>query len=633
MDGACFIESLDSLPFVPLERIVGDGWLLVIAPHPDDETLGCGGLIAQARSEDREVRVIVLSDGTGSHPRSREYPPDRLCAVRQQESIAALGTLGVDRPNIYFFDVKDGAVPTSGGEVTAIARQILSIIRSMSDRPDGPGTIAVTWRDDPHPDHRAAYAIAHQVHLWVPSLKLIEYPIWGAYASGDTGFGADVSGYRLDIAGQAALKHRAILLYRSQVTGMIDDDPAAHALPERFLERFRRPYEVFLDLPHQESPWQIIRSIHQILLVDGYTLPARLPHFVTNNAAELQALYPAATYRLWDGHALRTMIAEHFEPEVLAAFDLMRPYAFKADLGRYCLLYIFGGLCVDLAVRPIDTIKPPPGVGLASFKDGDMAVSSWTAAVNGIIWTVPGRREFRIAIDYIVENCAQRYYGANPLYPTGPVLFGRALAAALAEKRQRDDADDQWIGLWRSVTPGKVRQNVVYIAPDCSLVGLYAKTVGGDQAHLGTSGTNNYNHFWHSRSVYGEPVSVWSFDDPAIQLTEQARRTNSGIAARPEASGILTYGPYIDMAPGEYRLTILFDRDEALPRFVVDLVYDHGEMWLFEHRQAAGVIADRIAFTFTVSNALSFFEFRPQAYGPLTAKITRFQLEKIDDRM
>ncbi len=379
MDGGCFVESLDNLPFVPLDRIVGKGGLIVIAPHPDDETLGCGGLIAQARLDQREVRVVILSDGTGSHPRSREYPPDRLRIIRQAESIAALETLGVDRQDMHFLDIKDGAVLATGGELTAVAKEVLSIVRTMGGEPDALGAIAVTWRDDPHPDHKAAYAVAHLVHLWMPALKLIEYPIWGAHAPEDVGIGS-VNGYRLDIAGQAELKHQAILLYRSQVTGMIDDDPTAAPLPEPFLERFRRPYEVFLDLPHQDSPWQITRAIHQILLVDGFTLPARLPHFVTENAAALRALYPAAEYRLWDGHALRRMIAEHFEPQVLAAFDRLRPYAYKADLARYCLLYVFGGLYIDLAIRPIDAIKPPPGVGLASFRDDDLMAPSWTAA-------------------------------------------------------------------------------------------------------------------------------------------------------------------------------------------------------------------------------------------------------------
>ena len=631
MDGAGFIESLDRLPLVPLDRVIGDGSLTVIAPHPDDETLGCGGLIAQARSEGREVRVVILSDGSGSHPGSRDYPPERLRIVRRQESIAALEMLGVRRQDIHLLDIKDGRVPAAGGELTAVAKEVLSIVRSMEGEPGRPGTMAVTWRDDPHPDHQAAYAIALQVHLWLPALKLIEYPIWESDEAGAVEVGDGMSGYRLDIAGQVELKHRAILAYRSQVTDLISDAPGAGPLAEAFLERFRRPYEVFLDLPHRESPWQITRSIHQIMLVDGFTLPNRLPHFVTEHAAALKALYPAAEYRLWDGRALRAMIAERFEPEVLAAFDLLRPYAYKADLARYCLLYVFGGLYVDLAIRGIDTIKPPPGVGLASFRDDDLMSPSWTAALVGIIWAVPGRREFRIAIDYVVENCATKFYGANPLYPTGPVLFGRALAAAMAEKRQRDDADDQWIGQRHAMTPGKPQQNIAYIAPDCSLVGLLRKTVGGDLTHLGASGTNNYNSCWHGRAVYGEPVSVWSFDDPAIRLTAQARRTSDGIAALPDACGILTFGPYMNLAAGLYRLTVLLDREEALPRMVVDVVYDHGERRLHEHEQALHTVADRIAFTFAARQAVSLLEFRPQAYGGLTAKIVRFILEKLDD--
>lgn len=629
MDGPFLVEALDRLPLVPLDRVIGAAGLTVIAPHPDDETLGCGGLIALARSEGRPVRVVILSDGTASHPGSREYPPDRLRIVRQQESAAALEMLGVARQDIHFLNITDGAIPAAGGELTAVAREVLSIVRSVEG---GPGTIAVTWRDDQHADHKAAYAVAHQVHLWLPAVRLIEYPIWGRYAPNDVEATGDLSGYRLDIAGEVERKGRAILLYRSQVSDMIADDPKAKPLPERFLEHFRRPYEVFLDLPHRESPWQITRMLHQIMLVDGFTLPARLPHFVTENAAAFKALYPAAEYRLWDGHALRTMIAEHFEPEVLAAFDLLRPYAYKADLARYCLLYVFGGLYVDLATLGIDTIKPPRGVGLASFMVDDPTSQSWTAALTGVIWAVPRRREFRIAIDYIVENCAGKFYGRSPLYPTGPVLFGRAMAAAMAEKGQRDEADDQWIGMRRRVTPGQLQENVVFVAPDGSLVGLSRKAISGDLTHLGASGTNNYNRIWHARSVYGEPISVWSFDDPAIRLTDQAQRTGEGIAAKPDASGILTFGPYMDLAPGCYRLTILFDREETLPRIVVDVVHDHGEKCLHEHRQAEHTVADRIDFTFAVPRTVSAFEFRPQAYGRLTAKMTRFTLEKIADQ-
>ena len=70
-----------SFPFASLGDLLGAGGLLVVAPHPDDESLACGGLIAESCSQNRLTRVIVVSDGTGSHPRSKAYPKDALQAI------------------------------------------------------------------------------------------------------------------------------------------------------------------------------------------------------------------------------------------------------------------------------------------------------------------------------------------------------------------------------------------------------------------------------------------------------------------------------------------------------------------------------------------------------------------------
>src|SRR5262249_39332781 len=149
---------------------------------------------------------------------------------------------------------------------------------------------------------------------------------------------------------------------------------------------------------------------------------------------------------------------------------------------------------------------PPVGIGLASFKDYNFLCSGWNwiAAAIGIAWAKPRRREFRIAIDYVVDNCRRKYYGKNPLYPTGPVVFGRALIAAEAEQNQQEKAEDRWIGIMQPLTPGKQNENCCYIAPDHSLIAIKVKSIGGDLTHLGAMGTNNYNHFWHARRVYGE---------------------------------------------------------------------------------------------------------------------------------
>src|SRR5271165_6675226 len=72
------------------------GRVAVFAPHPDDESLGCGGLIARLKDEGSLVHVVVMSDGSGSHPNSRRYPGPKLAALRQTEARAAVARLGLD---------------------------------------------------------------------------------------------------------------------------------------------------------------------------------------------------------------------------------------------------------------------------------------------------------------------------------------------------------------------------------------------------------------------------------------------------------------------------------------------------------------------------------------------------------
>ena len=65
-----------------------EGGFVVVAPHPDDESLACGGLIAKACAENRPMRVVIVSDGAGSHPNSKACPPDRMRALREEETQA-----------------------------------------------------------------------------------------------------------------------------------------------------------------------------------------------------------------------------------------------------------------------------------------------------------------------------------------------------------------------------------------------------------------------------------------------------------------------------------------------------------------------------------------------------------------
>src|ERR1700753_4096951 len=102
------------LPLGRLDDVIGSGTCLILAPHPDDESLGCGGLIAACVEAGRSPLVVVLTDGAGSHPNSRAFSPVRLRARRAQEVRDAVGILGLKENRLVFLDQPDAAAPIDG---------------------------------------------------------------------------------------------------------------------------------------------------------------------------------------------------------------------------------------------------------------------------------------------------------------------------------------------------------------------------------------------------------------------------------------------------------------------------------------------------------------------------------------
>lgn len=229
---------------LPFQSLTLQAPVLVVAPHPDDETLGCGGAIALLRSHNCPVSVLVMTDGTQSHPRSRKYPAPVLQQLRQQETLDALATLGVDRAAVTFLQLTDGAVPTLATleQPQAACRAYLAAI--------APKTIFLPWRHDPHPDHRATWQLIHSAIMGMrPAPRLIEYPIWDwdTEQSGGLPNSAQVAGWRLDIQTVVSLKQRAIAAYQSQITDLIDDDPEGFRLTPEMLANFTRSWEVYFE--------------------------------------------------------------------------------------------------------------------------------------------------------------------------------------------------------------------------------------------------------------------------------------------------------------------------------------------------------------------------------------------------
>lgn len=213
-------------PALPLAPAVPP---LVVAPHPDDEVLGAGGLLALLR----EAEVVVVTGGEASHPGSTVHPPERLAAIRRDETAEALRRLGLPETAVRHLGQPDGGVDEAA--LTAYLAARLT-----------PGRWCLaTWRGDGHPDHEAVGRAAASACAATGAV-LLEYPIWAWHWArpGDARVPWERA-YRIDLTEPACqAKERAILAFPSQIEDLGPAPEDAAILPPHVLARFRRPFEV-----------------------------------------------------------------------------------------------------------------------------------------------------------------------------------------------------------------------------------------------------------------------------------------------------------------------------------------------------------------------------------------------------
>jgi LmbE family N-acetylglucosaminyl deacetylase len=230
------------------------GSCLVLAPHPDDETLGCGGTIMAKLDVGVTVHVAFACDGAGSH-RSSRTPPQRLAELRECEARAACAALGVPAANLHFLRLPDGAL---SHHATELDRRLADLIRSID-----PQQILVCSAFDAHPDHRALNAAAHRV-AGAEGRRILEYPIWiwtlRAWAAPKGSRSrrlitaarrqcAAFAGYRVayrPVHRYLDRKRTALECHATQM-GRYAPEPDWRGLDDAFVDNFFTGYELFLE--------------------------------------------------------------------------------------------------------------------------------------------------------------------------------------------------------------------------------------------------------------------------------------------------------------------------------------------------------------------------------------------------
>ena len=228
------LRAAQSVGHVSLEALAPPGRLLIIAPHPDDETLGCGMALAAALAEGREVTILLLTDGEGSHPNSRKFGPARRVATRAAEMDNALAALAPDKSiSVVRAHLPDGKT-TDESAPQVIDRLLEHRCVTSAD------SIWSTWVEDPHCDHRTSAIVARML-ADLSGAALWSFAVWGRFGERPV---PDRLGLFFDSRFYRA-KRDAMDAYASQMTDLIDDDPSGFTMPPALFEHFASHPEVF----------------------------------------------------------------------------------------------------------------------------------------------------------------------------------------------------------------------------------------------------------------------------------------------------------------------------------------------------------------------------------------------------
>lgn len=227
-------NDLRSLPAIELGR---PRRVVVVAPHPDDEVLGAGGVLQSFIASGVPIEILAVTDGECSHPRATAARIERLRDTRTSESELALGRLGLIDPAITRLGLPDGRVA-----------DVEDRVREALEGVGGDDLVLAPWWFDGHPDHdacgRAAWAAAAQ-----GGARSVHFLVWAwhwADPSGDDLPWERCRRFDYDPSSRDR-KCWSIEAFASQILPRGPDPGEEPVLPAAVLTRFMRNFEIFVE--------------------------------------------------------------------------------------------------------------------------------------------------------------------------------------------------------------------------------------------------------------------------------------------------------------------------------------------------------------------------------------------------
>ncbi|MDP2019094.1 PIG-L deacetylase family protein [Hydrogenophaga sp.] len=141
--------------------------LVIVAPHPDDEILACGGLIATHVTQGGRVLIVAVTDGEASHNDSPSFNREDLAYIRRHERWLGLRHLGLSQPMVLALALEDGNVQQQG---SVLLQRLMSLLQ-----PDD--VVVSTWENDGHPDHDTTGQMTRRASAAI-GCACLAAPVW-----------------------------------------------------------------------------------------------------------------------------------------------------------------------------------------------------------------------------------------------------------------------------------------------------------------------------------------------------------------------------------------------------------------------------------------------------------------------
>jgi mannosyltransferase OCH1-like enzyme len=249
------------------------------------------------------------------------------------------------------------------------------------------------------------------------------------------------------------------------------------------------------------------KIIHQILILDEYCDVSK--KMIKYNKKFYKDNYSDYVYNFWDEPKIIKFLEKNFDNKIVESFKSIRPYAYKSDFARYCILYVYGGWYIDMHSEPY--MLPSTEKSAILFKDRSFVTQTEKTIANSIMYSTSKNKFLLDAIYEICDNINKLYYGNTPYCPTGPNLLGKIFF-------NQKDFNDYELGYCVDLDNGKPSPTFgyYYIMPNKKILGI-AKNE--NSKFLNIKQYENYRYTWNQKNIYiinKNMKKIYLSDYPAI---------------------------------------------------------------------------------------------------------------------